>query len=461
MEKSFLQQVLLDEKELVVAYYDKTFDISKFNELSEYEQTAIIKNLENADEPSVVDKHLYGDKTLISNEDEVVITSNVDIPLRAFLRLVSDKTSGVGKHVLLVDIVALDTGLHLQNVYDLNVIKSEVKHKPRKTLMQLANWDEYSQDSYAFKTLAINDICIESSYERTHGKGLSFERFSKECQTLKEHAESKNTTLKYFLESLGNKLLPIAFIFCTVTYAIMFILLEVIDLLIHTTNIEHTSTVTQVIVVLGIMGITYLILAKPIIKSAKYLNKTFSIEGRDDLIQKYYPSYAKTHITSIKALTNKLNQIIVFKNNPYQAYRLHEFLDITRSTKQTLFFDFKDKGQIETVIDNEASDDLTPYEQKAVDYVKSQHLSEDIVLHRLTIIGTRVDTMKDYHDEKERKKYGQLFSDNLVYEESVYRQSLLKAQQEYQKQQAELNNDFKELEKERNDLSQQYNDVKE
>lgn len=461
MENSFLYQVLHGNEQLKIAYYDKTFDISKFNELNEDEQSDIIKNLKNADEPSVVDKYVYGKDTIVLHEDEVVVTTNVDTPLRVFLNFVKDATGDIEEQVLLINIVDLNTGLQLQNAYVLNRSKNVSKNKPYQTLKQLDTWDEYSHNGHAFKTIAINDMCIESSYERTHGKGLSFERFSKECQTLKEHAESKNTTLKYFLESLGNKLLPIAFIFCTVTYAIMFILLEVIDLLIHTTNIEHASTVTQVIVVLGIMGIIYLILAKPIIKSAKYIKKLFVIEGRDDLIQKYYTSYAKTHVTSIRELTNKLNQIIIFKNNPYQAYRLHEFLDVTRSNKQTLFFDFKDKGQIETVIKNEASDDLTPYEQKAVDYVKSQHLDEENVLHRLTIIETRVDTMKDYHDEKERKKYGQLFSDNLVYEKSVYRQSLLKAQKEYQTQQAELNNDFKELEKEQNDLSQHYNNVKE
>lgn len=461
MENSFLYQVLYDEKQLEIAYYDKTFDISKFNELNEDEQLDIIKNLKNADKPSVVDKHVYGKDTIVLHEDEVVVTTNIDTPLRVFLHFVKDTTGDIEEQVVLINVVELDTGLQLQNAYVLNRSKNVSKNKPYQTLKQLDNWDEYSQDGYAFKTIAINNVCIESSFEKTHGKGLSFKRLSKESRELDEYAESKNGTLKYFLESISNKLMPLAFIFCIAIYGVMFVLTQVIRLLIHTTDIEHASNGVQMIVVLGIVGGTYLLLAKPIIKSAKYIKKLFVIEGRDDLIQKYYTSYAKTHVTSIKALTDKLNQIIIFKNNPYQAYRLHEFLDVTRSNKQTLFFDFKDKGQIETVIDNEVSDDLKPYEQKAVDYVKSQHLSEENVLHRLTIIETRVDTMKDYHDEKERKKYGQLFSDNLVYEKSVYRQSLLKAQQEYQTQQAELNNDFKELEKEQNDLSQHYNNVKE
>lgn len=461
MDNSFLYQVLHDKEELVISYYDKTFDVSKINELSEDEQTAIIKNLKKADSPSVVDEHAYGKDTKILNEDEVVVTTDVDTPLRVFLHFVSDNSRTIDEHVLIVNVVELDTGLQLQNAYVLNLLESASENKPHQTLKQLDNWDEYSQDSYAFKTLAINDVCIESSYERTRGKGLSFKRFSKECRELDKYAESKNGTLKYFLESICNKFMPLAFIFCVAIYGVMFVLTQIIKLLIHTTDIEHASNVVQMIVVLGIVGGTYLVLAKPIIISAKYIKKLFVIEGRDDLIQKYYTSYAKTHVTSIRELTNKLNQIIIFKSNPYQAYRLHEFLDVTRSTKQTLFFDFKDKGQVETVIENEASEDLKPYEQKAVDYVKSQHLNDENVLHRLTIIETRVDTMKEYHDEQERKKYGQLFSDNLVYEKSVYRQSLLKAQQEYQKQQTELNNDFKELEKEHDDLSQQYNDVKE
>lgn len=465
MENSFLYQVLHGNEQLKIAYYDKTFDISKFNELNEDEQSDIIKNLKNADEPSVVDKYVYGKDTIILHEDEVVVTTNVDTPLRVFLNFVKDATGDIEEQVLLINIVELNTGLQLQNAYVLNRSKNVSKNKPYQTLKQLDTWDEYSHNGHAFKTIAINNVCIESSFEKTREKGLSFKRLSKESRELSKYAKSEYTTLKYFLESIGNKLLPFIFLFIIVTYGVLLVLTQVINLLVYTTDIEHASNVIQMIVILGIVGIIYLILAKPIIKLFKYLDEAFNrllyIENRDDLIEKHYSSYAKTHVTSIKALTDKLNQIIVFENNPYQAYRLHEFLDVTRSNKQTLFFDFKDKGQIETVIDNEASDDLKPYEQKAVDYVKSQHLSEENVLHRLTIIETRVDTMKDYHDEKERKKYGQLFSDNLVYEKSVYRQSLLKAQQEYQTQQAELNNDFKELEKEQNDLSQHYNNVKE